>query len=73
MPRSRGKDQEPRKRSAGTQYERVREGQPQHQRGKLPPQAERQRDPEQQRRTGQRATRSALASPRRKASQRSER
>lgn len=64
MPRSRGKDPEPQKRGKGTQYERVREGQPQHQRGKLPPQAEMQHDPEQQRRTGQRATRSARTSTR---------
>jgi hypothetical protein len=73
MPRSRGKDSDQHKRSAGTQHEVVREGQPQHQRGKLPPQAEMQHDPQSQKRTGQRATRSARASTRRTSSQRSSR
>lgn len=65
MPRRRGHDRNPRKQSTGTQYERVREGQPQHQRGTLPPQAEMQENPEKQRRTGQRGTRTARASQRR--------
>jgi hypothetical protein len=72
MPRRRGHDQGPGKRSSGTQHEIVREGQPQHQRGKPPPQAEMQHDREQQRRTGQRSTRTARTATRRKASQRSE-
>lgn len=65
MPRRRGHDRNLKKQSTGTQYEQVRAGQPQHQRGALPPQAEMQENPEQQRRTGQRATRTARASQRR--------
>jgi hypothetical protein len=73
MPRIRGKDSDLQKRSTGTQHEVVREGQPQHQRGKLPPQAEMQHDPEAQSKTGQRATRSARASSRRTSSGRTSR
>ncbi len=59
MPRARGKDADRTKKGGGTQHEVVREGQVQHQRGKLPTQPEMQDDPQAQRRTGQRATVSA--------------
>ena len=56
MPRARGRDANQHKRSSGTQHEIVREGQVQHQRGRLPPQPEMQHDPESQSKTGQRST-----------------